>query len=802
MPPVRPPQRGAHDDGQPCAGAPGQDARLREDLTERVKELSCLVEVNRAAQRLEDPEALARRTAAALVPAMCAGDRAVARVRLPGADVRTGPLAADAPQIRVPVTVGGRRRGEVRVGYPDATVPFLPEERELARAVSATLALWVERTESSAALQESEARFRKLFDNVRDVVYRYRLGPAGGFEFVSPSIEAVTGRTVDDHLGDPTLVRRLVHPADRRKLDRVLAGEVPTRPALLRFVGADGRVRWTEHRLVAVRDARGDTTAIEGVARDVTNRIEALDESQRRAAEQAALAALGELALSAHDVPTLLDAGAALVMEALDAAAAAVWELDDGGAALLRRGGAGLREDTPASRRLPATETSMAWRALAQDGPLVVRDVSEDPSLCAPFLSEQGVVSAVTVVIGGRERAFGVLAAYSRRRRIWSPEQVRFVQTAAHMLAEVVDRQRAEAEVVRREEEFRSLAEHSPDIVSRFDRELRHVYVNPVAARVTGLPVEAFLGRTNRELGMPEHLVDRWDAVTRRVLTSGEPTSVEFSYERPDGKVVHLHSRLIPEHDPQGAVATVLSVTRDITDLREAEEERRAALSRAVAAQERERARIAEDIHDDPVQVMVAVGMRIEALRIGLQDSTGSEALDTLADVVRSAIHRLRSLMFELRPPELDREGLAAALHRYLSTTLAEDGPAWEVMDRCTAPLDGEQRVVLYRIAQEAVANVRKHARAAHLVVELADDGGGVRLELRDDGVGLDEAEVAGRGPHHVGLAMMRERAESCDGSLVVARTPGGGTTLRAWLPRSRRVVEVAVEPPAPEPVR
>ncbi|MCX7039807.1 MAG: PAS domain S-box protein, partial [Spirochaetes bacterium] len=118
---------------------------------------------------------------------------------------------------------------------------------------------------------------------------------------------------------------------------------------------------------------------------------------------------------------------------------------------------------------------------------------------------------------------------------------------------------------------FRSLAENTHDAMARFDRKLRHLYVNPVVEKVTGMAASAFIGRTNRELRMPNENTAFWDAKLRRVFASGQRTTLEFEYHSPEG-TRFFSSLLVPELDEDGLVKSVLSVARDITEAKRSEE--------------------------------------------------------------------------------------------------------------------------------------------------------------------------------------------------------------------------------------
>jgi signal transduction histidine kinase len=210
-------------------------------------------------------------------------------------------------------------------------------------------------------------------------------------------------------------------------------------------------------------------------------------------------------------------------------------------------------------------------------------------------------------------------------------------------------------------------------------------------------------------------------------------------------------------------------------------DERRDLMSRLVRAQEEERVRIAEDIHDDSIQSVTAVALRLDGLRSRIHDPEALARLEQIQEAVRGALDRMRKLMFELRPPSLEESGLAAAFRTYLGRVKTEDGLAFTVENTLPEEPPLELRTIAYRIGQEALANVRKHARATRVDVRIVPADGGLRLTIVDDGVG-----VSGPAPDladHFGVLGMRERAAAAGGWCRVDRAPGGGTAVEAWLP-------------------
>jgi len=136
---------------------------------------------------------------------------------------------------------------------------------------------------------------------------------------------------------------------------------------------------------------------------------------------------------------------------------------------------------------------------------------------------------------------------------------------------DITEHKRSEEDLRKREESFRALAENSPDIIERFDEEIRHIYVNPLAAKLHGMPAEALIGKTNQEIGIPEHNWRFWKERIQRVFESGQAIEEENEFPTTGGKRIY-QSRLTPEKARDGTVTSVLMVSRDITDRKRTEE--------------------------------------------------------------------------------------------------------------------------------------------------------------------------------------------------------------------------------------
>jgi signal transduction histidine kinase len=227
---------------------------------------------------------------------------------------------------------------------------------------------------------------------------------------------------------------------------------------------------------------------------------------------------------------------------------------------------------------------------------------------------------------------------------------------------------------------------------------------------------------------------------------------VKGAADREIVEAIHRAARSQLSMSAELATACFRELLRDVSERKKAElallelvrkagREREELLVHLVRAQETERLRIASDIHDDSIQAMAAAGLRLQQLRKRLRTAAEVEALDRLEDAFQGAISRLRHLMFNLRPAALDRSGLAAALQAHLEQ-MQSGTVVVELENHLTAEPPQDTRVILYRIAIEALANVQKHSGAHLVLVRLENADKGWRVQIDDDGSGLPQASM------------------------------------------------------------
>jgi PAS domain S-box-containing protein len=339
------------------------------------------------------------------------------------------------------------------------------------------------------------------------------------------------------------------------------------------------------------------------------------------------------------------------------------------------------------------------------------------------------------------------------------------------------------------EQRFAALLEAVPDGVIVVDDDARIVLVNAQTEKLFGFarrellgkPIEMLVGERFRQAHSAARDVYADDPNPRPTWAG-----LDLSGRRKDGTKFPVDISLSVIATPGGRLATafVRDVTGRVAHARLQQElaERRVMTSHIVRAGEAERRRIAGDIHDDSIQAITAAGMRLQLLRRSLRDAEQLELLDELEKTIQLSIDRLRHLLFDLRPPVLDREGLTQALRMYLEEIERDTPTRCDLDDGLLSEPSEDVRVALYRIAKAALSNVQEHAEARSVSVKIADRDLGYRMQITDDGRGF-ATEGSERDPGHLGLATMRERAELMGGWFQIASEPAGGTTVECWVP-------------------
>ena len=338
------------------------------------------------------------------------------------------------------------------------------------------------------------------------------------------------------------------------------------------------------------------------------------------------------------------------------------------------------------------------------------------------------------------------------------------------------------------EMKYRGLFESSPAAILVLDSAGIVVEANPAAGALFGESTASLSSKGITDLVGPA------DAERLLKNSAGKKRRDPYFVLRPrEGSEVYLEPAFTRISDPRGGPFTQV-LLRDVTQERQRQAGLRAYATHVLRAQEEERKRIAQELHDETVQSLVLLCRRLDTME-GATVFSPPSAIDTLHEVraiAEGAVQGLRDFARALRPPTLDDLGLVTSI-RILVEDLSERAEMGGQLK-----LEGEERRLLpdtelglYRIAQEALRNVERHAQAAHVSVAVAFSAHDVRLEVRDNGVGFSlppaPGDFAANG--QLGLMGMQERAEIVGGRLDIHSGPGKGTRVSVYIPLEERAI-------------
>lgn len=356
-------------------------------------------------------------------------------------------------------------------------------------------------------------------------------------------------------------------------------------------------------------------------------------------------------------------------------------------------------------------------------------------------------------------------------------------------------KRKAEAVLRESEERFRVMANTIPSLIWMCDPAGRIIYLNDRRLAFTGSDPDAGYGDTWTEYVHPDDLKNVLQTFSRS-LEDHEPFSKEYRLRRNDGVYRWMFDVASPRWNGDGSFAGFIGSAIDATDQKLAQEALRRVSGRLIEAQEKERNRIARDLHDDISQKLALLSIEIEQAK-GSAKGSSAVTKELLAEAQQHCLdiaQDVQSLSHQLHYSKLDYLGIVVALRSFCKELARQHELKIEFQDtNVPSNLPKDVSLCLFRVAQEALHNAVKYSGVGQFIVNLSATEDEVRLRVRDAGVGFD-VEAAKRN-HGLGLVSMQERMNLVHGRLQIESKPGAGTTITASAPVI--LFEVIAEDPA-----
>ena len=560
------------------------------------------------------------------------------------------------------------------------------------------------------------------------------------------------------------------------------------------FIGAF--VSWLIEVQNRERARRKETiVSLEWAERELRSHIQAIEMNQR---QLAAVNDISNIVSQSLDLQDILNLAADKVAEVANLETVLIFLVDEGAEELVLQAYRGMSEGSAAGVKRIKVGEGFNGRVAQTGEPLAVEDASHDPRLTRAAVSEERIQAQLIVPVESKGKVLGTLCVATRRPRRFGPEEIDLLSAGGKVIgiavenARLYQKEREISEQLRQsDEDYRGLFENAQESIFVHSLDGKIMAANRACERLTGYTRAEMASMDIGRFLSGQDLKSAKEIVNRQLGGEAIESPFELRLSKRDGTeaIVELMPSLIIRGDQPVGVQAIL---RDVTEQRRMQENLRFYLSEVLKAQESERLRIARELHDDTAQALSGLSRRLDML-VDTLASTKNElppeipkSVEELREQSDTILEGVRRFSRDLRPPVLADLGVLPAV-KWLATALEEQqriATNIRVLgEQHRLPTDVE--LALFRIAQETLNNVAKHADASAVDITVDFRGAKITMTIADNGKGFEvrpsTTDLGASGK--LGIIGMQERARLLGGTLVVDSQPGAGTSVTVTVP-------------------